>query len=363
MLSYGDIIYEYFDPSKGLEFMKLMSLNEQEQDRVLVNLATRLYDHIVNEVTDIDFGEIPKSKGDITRIPNYLELLDCINIIRDICIRCRQKTTATDTLLKAIDNLKKYKEVWKTSFNRDVNLCKNTYNTLAMAIVCGTSLIISTSIEYIKDPNTGEFDFVLDKVEHAKTLNSVLFKTLKEFNDGCDKGEFMKAVIAANEAKRNISESEILTFDEAGISDSLVAASRDALNKLPTGSLSGLGIGIATVGSLIILVAILLPAIRNAVSWIYRSRQKLSDYLAIQSALIEMNANNLRYNNSKSEEERNRIADKQMKWAAKFKQLSNKLSVKMKKAEVESRNTLEKESSEKYAIKDIEEPGKVSSLF
>ena len=41
MLSYPNVIYEYFDPSNGLEFMKLMSLNEQEQDRVLVNLAAK----------------------------------------------------------------------------------------------------------------------------------------------------------------------------------------------------------------------------------------------------------------------------------------------------------------------------------
>lgn len=383
MLSYPNVIYEYFDPSNGLEFMKLMSLNEQEQDRVLVNLAAKLYQHIVDEITDIDFGDIPKSKGDITKIPNYIDLLDCINIIRNICIRFKESTDATDTILKAIDNLKDTKEIWKTSFNRNVALGMNTYNTLALSIVCSVSLIISTSIEYIKDPNTGEFDFVLNKVEHSKTLNSVLFRSLKSFNEGCLKGEFMNAIVAANNARRSVSESECMTFDEGAIMDALINASKDLIhNKLPdagktvkdifsktpsngtsTKFVRNARIGIGVVSSLILLTAIVIPTIRNAISWFFNTKQKISDYFAIQAALVEMNANNLRYNECKSEEERNKIADKQMKWADKFRTLSNKLSTKMKTGETKAKNTLEKESQEKVSMDDIQSYEKVSNLF
>lgn len=372
MISYNDIIYEHFDPSNSSDFMKLMSIHEQdEQDRVLANLATKLYEHIVNEITDVDFGDIPKSKGDITKIPNYLDLVDSVNIIHDICVRAKQSTEATDTIFKAIDNLKANKAIWRRSFDLNVSLGINTYNTLALAIVCSTSLIISSSIEFIKEPG-GNFEFVLDKVEHAKTMNSVLFKSLKEFNKGCENGEFMKAISVANESKRNISECELMSFDENAILDTLVKTARNTLRNTYMGKNYRGGIGansvaagiIGTVGTIALIVAIVIPAIRNAVSWLYNSRQKLSDYFAIQAALVEMNANNLRLNQSKSEKERNQIADKQMKWVSKFRSLSNALSTKMKKAEAASKNTLETEANEKYSGGDVmNSPGKISSLF
>lgn len=369
MISYNDIIYEYFDPSNSSDFMKLMSIHEQdEQDRVLANLATKLYEHIVNEITDVDFGDIPKSKGDITKIPNYLDMVDSVNIIHDICVRAKQSTEATDTIFKAIDNLKANKAIWRRSFDLNVSLGINTYNTLALAIVCSTSLIISSSIEFIKEPG-GNFEFVLDKVEHAKTMNSVLFKSLKEFNKGCENGEFMKAISVANESKRNISECELMSFDENAILYTLLRTARDTLKNIHGGK-GAIGTGsvaagvIGNVGTIALLVAIIIPAIRNAVSWLYNSKQKLSDYFAIQAALVEMNANNLRLNQSKSEAERNKIADKQMKWVSKFRSLSNTLSTKMKKAETASKNTLETEANTKYSGENITNgPGKVSSLF
>ena len=197
---YADIVYEYFDPSNSTEFRALMNLNEEQQDRVLANLATKLYDHIVNEITDIDFGDIPTSKGDITRIPNYLDMVDCINIIHDICVRFKQPTTATDTLFKAIQNLKDTKEIWRKSFDIKAGLGMNTYNTLALGIVCSVSLLISSAIEFIKNQE-GDFEFLINKVGMQKSLDSVLFKSLKEFNDGCTDGTFMKAIIIANNSE------------------------------------------------------------------------------------------------------------------------------------------------------------------
>lgn len=364
MISYANIIYEYFDPSNSSEFNKLMSLNEADQDRVMVNLASKLYNHIVNEITDIDFGDIPKSKGDITRIPNYMDMKDCINIIHDICVRFKQPTDATDTITKAIDNLKDSKDVWRKSFELQCGLGMNTYNTLALGIVCSVSLLISTSIEFIKNQD-GKFEFMLNKVEMQKSLDSVLFRSLKEFNAGCADGSFMKAIVVANNSKVNISEFDLMTFDESAIVDTIVSTAKKILpdaitslgkNKFVVGTL-------CTVSSLTLLVAIVLPAIRNAVHWFFSSKQKVSDYFAIQAALLEINANNVKYNNSKSEKEKQDIYNRQMKWVSRFKDISNKLTTKMKKAEVSAKNKLDKEAEEKISIKDVETPSNVSALF
>ena len=380
---YADIVYEYFDPSNSTEFRALMNLNEEQQDRVLANLATKLYDHIVNEITDIDFGDIPTSKGDITRIPNYLDMVDCINIIHDICVRFKQPTTATDTLFKAIQNLKDTKEIWRKSFDIKAGLGMNTYNTLALGIVCSVSLLISSAIEFIKNQE-GDFEFLINKVGMQKSLDSVLFKSLKEFNDGCADGTFMKAIIIANNSKVNISEAEVVSFDEAAMIDTLVRTAKEFINshgpdfmkngfnkakafasditKGSTATMTGAGI-VTGIGGLIVIVAVLLPTIRNAVHWFFSSKQKLSDYFAIQASLLEINANNVKYMNSKSSTEREKIAEKQMKWISRFREISNKLSVNMSKAEKSAKNKLEQESNQKLTMNDVEKPSNVSALF
>lgn len=380
---YADIVYEYFDPSNSTEFRTLMNLNEEQQDRVLANLATKLYDHIVNEITDIDFGDIPTSKGDITRIPNYLDMVDCINIIHDICVRFKQPTTATDTLFKAIQNLKDTKEIWRKSFDIKAGLGMNTYNTLALGIVCSVSLLISSAIEFIKNQE-GDFEFLINKVGMQKSLDSVLFKSLKEFNDGCTDGTFMKAIIIANNSKVNISEAEVVSFDEAAMIDTLVRTAKEFINshgpdfmkngfnkakafasdiaKGKDATMTGAGI-VTGIGGLIVIVAVLLPTIRNAVHWFFSSKQKLSDYFAIQASLLEINANNVKYMNSKSSTEREKIAEKQMKWVSRFREISNKLSVNMSKAEKSAKNKLEQESNQKLTMNDVEKPSNVSALF
>lgn len=380
---YADIVYEYFDPSNSTEFCTLMNLNEEQQDRVLANLATKLYDHIVNEITDIDFGDIPTSKGDITRIPNYLDMVDCINIIHDICVRFKQPTTATDTLFKAIQNLKDTKEIWRKSFDIKAGLGMNTYNTLALGIVCSVSLLISSAIEFIKNQE-GDFEFLINKVGMQKSLDSVLFKSLKEFNDGCTDGTFMKAIIIANNSKVNISEAEVVSFDEAAMIDTLVRTAKEFINshgpdfmkngfnkakafasdiaKGKDATMTGAGI-VTGIGGLIVIVAVLLPTIRNAVHWFFSSKQKLSDYFAIQASLLEINANNVKYMNSKSSAEKEKIAEKQMKWVSRFREISNKLSVNMSKAEKSAKNKLEQESNQKLTMNDVEKPSNVSALF
>ena len=46
----------------------VMYMNEADQASVLASLTAKLYDKIVTKVDDIDYGDIPNSKGDINRI-------------------------------------------------------------------------------------------------------------------------------------------------------------------------------------------------------------------------------------------------------------------------------------------------------
>ena len=52
---YNEIIKEHFDIMDNDTRKILVSIDEADQNQVLGNLATKLYDSIVKKVTDIDF--------------------------------------------------------------------------------------------------------------------------------------------------------------------------------------------------------------------------------------------------------------------------------------------------------------------
>lgn len=83
-------VNEYFDLSDKETFSYLRSLEEADQNNVLTALTSKLYDKMVEKVDDIDFGDIPKSRGDITKLPNYDKVVDCVDIIKGILISSKQ---------------------------------------------------------------------------------------------------------------------------------------------------------------------------------------------------------------------------------------------------------------------------------
>ena len=70
---------EYFDITDRETRKVLLSVNEADQNAVLVSLTSKLYDNVVNKVDDIDFGEIELTRGDIEKLPNFNTLHECLN--------------------------------------------------------------------------------------------------------------------------------------------------------------------------------------------------------------------------------------------------------------------------------------------
>ena len=96
-------VKEYFDISDRETFKYLRSIEEADQNKVLLALTSKLYDHMVDKVDDIDFGDIPKSRGDITALPNYDKVVDCTDIIHRILINSNQDPEPIITIKNAIE--------------------------------------------------------------------------------------------------------------------------------------------------------------------------------------------------------------------------------------------------------------------
>lgn len=320
--SYDKIISEYFDITDRETRKVLLNVNEADQNQILSALTSKLYDHIVDKVDDIDFGTIPNTQGDISKLENYNELVDCINVMRDLLKNFKQDTKSVDIINEALANIESRKSMFEKAFKLNIEMPMVMYSLMTLSIISSTSFLISTCVEFIKDPAHDNFEIVFDKVGLAKSKNNLLFNNLSKFNTACNNGQFdksMESVIGANVKK--------LT----GVDDAAAIAA---------------GVAIVTVTLSIV------PIMRELIYFFYRSRVRVSDYFDIQADLLQMNAYNMQSLDTTDKEEVERIVNKQLKIVEIFRNIANKLAINNKKCEVTAKGDMQSDNR-KYKTNEL----------
>lgn len=325
---------EYFDNTDRETRKILLSVNEADQNKILTSLTSKLYDNIIDKVDDIEFGDIPETRGDITKLPNYAKIIDSLELLEGILEHYKQDTSPVNTISNAIENLKLRKDVFTKAYQLNVEFPIIIYNTMTLAVVEGLSYLIASAIEFIKVPSQDGFVISLNKVALSKVKQHLLFENLERFNKSCKKGEVDKAI--------------------------------DFVVKQNMKNFSGVEIGIIAGAALAIgIILNIIPIVRELIFLFYYTRTSISNYFDMQSTLLQMNAYNIEAQNTRDEEEKQRIIKKQLKVAETFKKISNTIMVDAKKSE----NTATKElvnSNKKMKASDVidELPDSVSdSLF
>lgn len=303
--NYDKIMNEYFDINDSKTRKILVNVNEADQNQILTALTSKLYDNIVNKVDDIDFGTIPLTKGDITKLQNYDQLNQCIDTIRGILTQYKQDTTPIDTVREALNNILDRTQLWTKAYVYDAELPIVLYNTIVLSIVSSVSFLIASSIEYIKSTTGEGFDIMVDRVALSKTKDNLLFVNLSKFNNSCRKGEVDKCM---DHVMKNGSK-QLLGIDPF----SIVGA-------------------VAITGILLNII----PILRELIFFFYHTRQRVSDYFDIQADLLQMNAENVKYITIKDNDEKEKIQKRQMNIVDKFRKISNFLAIEQRKSEAEA---------------------------
>lgn len=332
---YDKIFMENFDIMDEETRSTYVSLDEAEKSQVLVSLTSKLYDKIVEKVDNIDYGSIPKSKGDITKIENYESMMECIDIIREILKQYGQDDEPVDVVYTAINNIREREKLFAKAFAIGTELPIILYNTMCLSIVSAVSFLIASSIEFIKNPGDDSFTVSLDKVAYQKTAKNMLFEDLRRFNKGC----MNKSI---DEALEYTIKSNVKGF---------------------TGTTAiGVMVGVTAI---IGMSRLIIPMLQELTYFFYHSRQNISDYFAIQADLITMNTGSLVYKDM-DDNRKNAIVKKQTKIADKFRKISNTFAIDNKSSEKEAKKTIESEKK-KYKISDVMDTnpdgGEASSLF
>ena len=332
---------EHFDMTDRMTRKVILGIHEAEaQGTLLTTLTSKLYDNIVNKVDDIDYGDIPMTKGDITLLPNYEKLRDCIQILRDILKEYKQDTAPIDEISTALANVECRKDAFMRAFKYSSELPIITYNNTVLAIISSVSYMIATSIEFIKTPNRDNFEITLDKVGYAKSKGHMLFTDLKKFNVMCKKGELDKIL-------EYILNNRIKTIGES--------MGMKSYNEIST--------NIIIAGVSLILLC-LIPFLRDLVYLFFSACVKVSDFFDIQADMLQMNAYNVQNDETRDETERSHIAAKQLKRVSSFRKIADFFNRILKRSEVETQKNI-KEDSNKQKINELEDdiPGGISALF
>ncbi|MGL5751053.1 MAG: hypothetical protein ACRCXT_11035 [Paraclostridium sp.] len=331
---YDRIIRENFDITHHETRKMVLCVNENDKNTILSTLTSKLYDSIVNKVNDIDFGNIPNTKGDITQLENYNELVDCLATMNKLLVEFRQDPKPVEIIETALSNLLNRKDLFEKGFKYNIELPIVLYSTIALSIVSSTSFLISACVEFIKSPNQDDFAINIDKLALAKSKDNLLFKNLERFNQSCAKGHI----------------------------DSSMEYIIDSANKGLTGLEPGIVLGgIALTG----IILNIIPILRELIFFFYYSRTRISDYFEVQADLLQINAYNIQNNPSMTKKERDEISKKQMKIVTMFRKISNKFSIEMKQTEQKVNKELDKDKKQYKAtdVMDNAPDSTASSLF
>jgi len=349
---YMSVVKEYFDITDNTTRRCLLSINEADQNQVMASLANKLYNIICKKATDIDFGLIPNSKGDINNIPNFTDIWNSLQTVRELIVNSKQSTAQIDSIIHCIENLQKSKYIWEKAFHINNDLACMYYNTMALSIVSATSIYISSAIEFIKNPDSEGVDMELSRVAKNKSKDGLLFTNIEKFNKAYQKGEIEKTMGGLLKVQKDMHESGMV------VSESVTLLS--LLTGFLAGSIPAVAASAVFIGALITLI---IPMMHQLTTFYYHMRIKLSEYLELESQIIRLNAEKLKYDRSKSEDEKKKIADKQRKIADKFYNTAQKISIKSTKADKLADAECKDDQNTKYKIDDVSDNMPDSSVI
>lgn len=317
------IIMEHMDMTDPTTILQVTSLNEAEQNTFLISLTTKLYSHIVGKVDSIDFGDIPSTKGDIRKLPKYKQIRDCIELLHDIFVQYKEDPAPVQVLDNAVSNLENNSHLFMSGYAGDIGLVKMVYETTTLGVINALGFMIAVCIEYVKTPRKEGLTIVLSRTGVRKVKDHIMYENLIRFNDSCKNGDLEKAL-------NPLIKEKVKNFTAAGFF-----------------------FGLRVIAAIAVVVAAIIPFLRQMVYFFYSSRVRMSTYLDAQADLLEMNANELNNNpNIVTVDEKQRVINRQLKIAKLFHATANKIAIEDRNAENTATKEL-KEDGKKYKMDEV----------
>ena len=312
----SNIISEGYQLKKEIE-----SLSEARTIQLSNELIKKIFKDAAGKVSEVDFGDIPNSKGDITKVKDYDKLKDSLELLKQISIESKEPIPEIDIVKESLTNLEKYTEEFQKGFSKSNDVMILLYSTTVLGIYYSVSYLISVAVEYIKDPSYDTFKTTITSID--KKDKDVVISNLNRFNNLISKGDL----------------------------DKLIKANEDITKKQAQGFTGIEGYAFVELILYLGLATSIIPIIKELIYQFYYSRVKFADFCTLHSDFLEGNIEYLKNNPSVSSSEKKKIISKQKKVIDNINKLRNFIELRTKKANIETNREIIKRNVE---YKDLE---------
>ena len=164
-------------------------LEDAESPTTRKTMST-LYKHILDK-SHVDFGDIPKSKGDITKYSGYSTMLDVLTNMKELGVNeptYKPILGYVETVTTAIGILAENAKYYKTAFQKDIKILMVEYNTFVYTCVEATTAILYQYADFMKTPSSHQLKATFKNTKYRADL--FFLDQLKEFNKAGKSGQY-----------------------------------------------------------------------------------------------------------------------------------------------------------------------------
>ena len=294
-----------------VEILCLGSSNTEREVRAVLEDAnsptTRktmnaLYQHIIDK-SYVDFGDIPKSKGNITKYSGYANMLDVLTTLKELAVSdpsYKDISSYVNIVSTSISVLAENAKYYEKAFQKDIKILMIEYNTFVYACVEATTAILYQFADFMRTPSSQNLTVTLKNTKYR--ADSFFVDQLKEFNRAAKSGQY-----------------------QAYLSNIIKSGEENFL-------LDGFAVGSIALFSAVIFTIV--PVTRRLIYTIQDMRGRLAEDLELQAYFLELNKSSVKSQEKiRGTEKTNKILEKQEKVRLKFLRLADKLRVKSLQAQ------------------------------
>lgn len=291
-------------------------LSEANQVQVTDEALTGMMKFITDKYNSLDFSEIEKSAGDITRFKYYQLILENCQILREIYDSAKDQ--GADKYLKVVVSIEEVmrhlmdrRQQYTTLYRSGNGVVQLLYTSLVSATLYATGTLVCNTIRFVTTEKDTPCEVLYDEIP------------------GAVKHIHIKNILSAADDIQTINK----VLDTFSSSTTRVKMSESV-------TLSAGTIAIMAIGGIILLIPKIIVLIREIIYSIYYSRVKMAEMLELQQDLLKTNIESLEAGRGNK-----KVIARQKKIAQKLETWKNRVALKMDSTETLKRTQERKENA------------------
>ena len=304
-------------------------------------LIGNLYKEILS-VSNVDYGKIPDSKGDLGKYKYYDQMVRTMDILNDLAKSANNANGPTVTCMNKLHNIiLDAREDFVFGYKFNVDIIKTVYQSLVLTLY----EVINAAITEVSESLKASQQIKAKMAPIPATKTNSFVKTAQSFIASYEKGEWASLMKLYRKNSSNLLGGVGVAISHAA---SAVLGGSTFLEMIAAGAVP---VPALIIGSIIALFFI----VRAMVHLLYAGKSKISDYARVQADLIK-------YNIEVENDQSASAIEKQKRMAERLDAISAMLEGKRIKTERNAAAAIKQSNQQNYVKSDITKAESISGM-